>query len=150
MDDDKYIYVFVRQDIPLPQQLVHACHAAYHIASGQPKLQGMPSLVVIGVPHPRSLGKVVRKMAEHQIWHYLWTDPDTDYGPTALATYPLTVEQKTAMVDYRLWKYTPAGPGKPACGTNADPGTNALVAQVKSTQFLTERSLVDKPAEGSN
>lgn len=28
--DDHYVYVFVRQDVPLAAQIVNACHAALH------------------------------------------------------------------------------------------------------------------------
>ena len=106
--DDHFVYVFVRQDISLPEQLVHAAHAAYHMGNlFHDELVGMPSLVMIGTPHPKAFDKVVRRLAENEIAHYVWTDPDTDYGPTAIATVPLTSEQKQCLANYRLWSHSP-------------------------------------------
>lgn len=127
--DDHYIYVFVRQDISLAEQLVHAAHAAYHMGSEIPPLAGLPSLVMIGIPHVGSLAKVRTKLRDNGIAHYIWCDPDTEYGPTAIATRPLSAQEKSALTNYRLWKQQSPGTEKSACGVTADGGTNAAVAQ---------------------
>lgn len=112
MIDDHYIYVFVRQDISLPEQLVHAAHAAYHMGMLLAPVEGVPSLVVVGVPHVGALGKVLTKVRNSHIQHYIFADPDTNYGPSAIATEPLNKEQKAVMANYRLWKHHSGGLGE--------------------------------------
>lgn len=118
MIDDHYIYVFVRQDISLAEQLVHAAHAAYHMGMLLAPAEGIPSLVMVGVPHVAALGKVLTKVRTNEIQHYIFMDPDTSYGPTAIATEPLTAERKAVMNNYRLWKHHSGGLGESRLATS--------------------------------
>jgi hypothetical protein len=127
--DDHYIYVFVRQDLALADQLVHVAHAAFHLGLYR-QIEGIPSLVVIGVPHQKSMSKVLRKLSENALPHYDWEDPDFKMGITAIAVGPLNPEQKSILKEYRLWSYSP-GAGQPACLLTQDGGANAALAQEK-------------------
>jgi hypothetical protein len=103
MNDDKYVYVFVRQDIPAPQQVVHTAHAAWH--AGQWFLDnGIPNMIIIGVPHRDSLDDVQFKLVTNGVKHYCWRDPDSDEGMTAIATEPLDQERKQILKNYRLYR----------------------------------------------
>jgi hypothetical protein len=51
----------------------------------------------------RSLLRVERKLQAHAIPHYSWTEPDNDFGLTAITTAPMTAEQKAVLRDYRVY-----------------------------------------------
>jgi hypothetical protein len=100
------LYVFVRQDIPLAQQLVQSCHAVFQVSSKityPPEIE--PNMVLIGVPDEKALLKVQTKLNKHQIEHHTWSEPDFDFGFTAIATVPLTESEKLPLSTYRLWRY---------------------------------------------
>lgn len=126
--DSYYIYVFIRQDISLAEQMVHVGHVCYHKGHDTDVLNGIPSLVVIGVPHFAAIDRVIKKLTANEIPHQSFHDPDTDYGITAVATEPLSPQQKTVLVNYRLWNHSP-GAAKAVCGVTADGGAKAAVAQ---------------------
>lgn len=145
--DDRYIYVFVRQDVPIPQQLVNASHAAYHVAALCRLGEGVPSLVAIGVPHAKAMSKVLAKLRDSQLAHFAWTDPDfSDLGVTSVATSPLSDQQRAALRNYRLYSL---GAEKPACGLTADEGANAAVAQLREHSVSNGEVAGANPASGS-
>lgn len=119
--NDRYIYVFVRQDLSLADQMVHSNHAVFHMAALIRPEEGIPSLVVIGVPHENSMKKVIAKLKELQLAHYEWIDPDFNESVTAIATIPLTVNQKDFLRNYRLWRHSP-GAATAACLLAQDGG----------------------------
>lgn len=100
--------MFVRQDIPIEHQIVQSCHAALTMGS-QVIVDGIPNIVLIGVPSLKSLERVQAKLDSHGIEYRAWTEPDFNLGFTSIATEPLTKEQKTPLANYRLWKSTHAG-----------------------------------------
>lgn len=101
------MYVFVRQDIPVAHQIVQANHAVFHLAAIQhPNEDLVPNIIVVGLPGVAALRRVVAKLQANYIPHYLWTEPDNNFGFTAIATAPITGEQRAALKNYRLWKYT--------------------------------------------
>jgi hypothetical protein len=105
--DDRYIYVFVRQDIPLAEQIVSVGHAAFHLGQVIPE-NGIPNLIVVGVPHAKALDKARAKMLEANINFHFWEDPDTQHGVTAVASHPLTKNEKGVLANYRLWSNAPS------------------------------------------
>lgn len=102
---DTYVYVFVRQDLPLSQQLVQSNHAVFSLAT-LTRQESVPNIIAIGVPDKPALERVLAKLKANQIPHYAWHEPDYDYGFTSIATVPLTVEQKQVLENYRLWKHS--------------------------------------------
>ena len=93
----------------------------------------IPNIIVIGVPDCAVLERVRRKLERHQIHHYCWTEPDYDYGFTAIATEPLSPEARAPLSNYRLWKDNAGGPAQAACRVTPDSGSNSGVAQAQST-----------------
>lgn len=106
---EKYIYIFVRQDIPLAQQAVQSLHAMHKLVTvlGSDYDVNPPNVVYIGVPNRASLEKTLEKLKAHQIVHVRWDEPDWDMGFTSIATAPLSGERKSVLSNYRLWKFTP-------------------------------------------
>ncbi len=99
------MYIFVRQDIPIQQQLVQSSHAALTLGSFM-EISGIPNIVLIGVPDMAALLRVRDKLITHRIDYVLWEEPDFDFGVTAIATEPLSVERKEPLNQYRLWRYS--------------------------------------------
>jgi hypothetical protein len=101
---DGHIYVFVRQDLAIADQIVHSNHAIYHLASMGGVDCGVPSVIVVGMPHEKSMSKVLDKLRVNQLPHYAWKDPDfNDLGVTSIATGPLTNDQRKVLANYRLY-----------------------------------------------
>lgn len=109
MLNDKYIYVFVRQDLTIAQQLVHTNHAVYEMAKQhfQHVLEyPVPTLIVIGMPDEKAMSRVAQKLYDNGINCLIWEDSEhADLGLyLAIATVPLDLKQKELLKDYRLYK----------------------------------------------
>ena len=119
---EKYLYVFVRQDISVPEQSVQALHSIYHLAINTRPDPDIPNVVYIGVPDVFALQKVLRKLEDNQITHYCWHEPDNNLGFTAIATEAISGEKRKILSNYRLWK-DGRGSGQLDCSFNAGPPT---------------------------
>jgi len=64
----------------------------------------IPFLVLIGVPDKAALFRVINKLNDNAIGHEVFYEPDDNLGLTAVATYPLTQEQRRCLSNYRLWR----------------------------------------------
>ena len=98
--------MFVRQDIPLAQQIVQSNHATFELARRLPHPQNLeitPSCIVIGVPNKTVLYRVIEKLRLNAIPHHVFYEPDFDMGLSAVATVPLGQEQRRKLSNYRLW-----------------------------------------------
>ncbi len=67
-------------------------------------VDGIPNIVLIGVPNVEELRKAAEILAYNQIPHWEWTEPDFDYGFTAIATAPIEGRQRLCLAHYKLWK----------------------------------------------
>ena len=94
--------MFVRQDLPLSQQIVQSNHAILSLSQWF-RIDGIPNVIVIGLPDVAALNRAKSKLDKERIAYYAWHEPDFDYGFTALATVPLTPERKTVLKHYRLY-----------------------------------------------
>lgn len=107
--DNYYIYAFIRQDLTVPEQLIHSNHASAHMANLY-GIDEVPNLVVIGVPHQKSMNKAAHTLASYNIQHYAWTDPDQpQLGVTAITTVPLSPERKEILSNYRVYREADKG-----------------------------------------
>lgn len=62
-----------------------------------------PSIVLIGVPDKKAIQRVVQKLKDHRIDFSVFDEPDDDLGLTAVATVPLSAEQRSILQNYKLW-----------------------------------------------
>ena len=149
-DANRYVYVFIRTDIPTEHQLVQSGHALYHLASNFRPDPSVPNIIAIGVPHVAALERVKAKLELNKIPHYIWREPDHDFGFTAIATSPLDDKQKLALSNYRLLSHHSPGTSKDACLLNQDGGAKAGVAQKKEQRAFSPKVAGSTPASGSN
>lgn len=87
----------------LANQIVQSNHASLTLASWS-EIDGVPNLVVVGVPDERSLSKAKQKLVDAGIEYFAWIEPDGGLGFTSLITEPLDRERKQALKNYRLWR----------------------------------------------
>lgn len=121
--------MFVRQDIPLADQIVQSNHAVLTIASSSYDFSGIPNIILIGLPNKSALDRAQRKLADASIPHCAWIEPDNDMGFTSLATVPIGFEQKEVLVNYRLW--CPLFP----CSSEKEQSATHKVAERSVVQF---------------
>lgn len=99
------MYVFVRKDLPLTDQMVQASHAAleagivFGAGSKEPS-----SLIVLSVPDKDALLAAQAYCEEQGIETELFFEPDWDYGYTAFGTQPITQKQRPLLKRFPLWK----------------------------------------------
>ena len=107
-EDKLYIYVFVRTDIPLQQQLVQACHASS--MGGEAFGNGDSSMVLLGVKNVGQLLEISHMLDFNQIRHVTFFEPDWEMGYSALATKASCgadrrkIRQIISKLDIRMWK----------------------------------------------
>lgn len=101
-----YFYVFIRQDLPLAQQLVQSCHATHAMATQNHSCntEEIPSTIVIGVPNQKALLRVIKKLQKNNIKFAEFHEPDFDMGLSAIATVPLVWSERQCLKDYSIWR----------------------------------------------
>jgi hypothetical protein len=97
-----YMYIFVRQDLTLPQQIVQASHAAHEAGHDFGKADGSTHIVLIGIPSQAKLLATADHLDSHKIPYKMFFEPDYDTGYTAIATQPLFGDQRTPLRKFRL------------------------------------------------
>ncbi len=66
--------------------------------------EGVPNIVLIGVPDKAALRRAAQDCSDNQIPHYVWSEPDFNYGETAIATAAISGAKREAFARYRPWK----------------------------------------------
>lgn len=64
----------------------------------------MPHIVLIGVRDRKALLRVSEQCTENAIGHYVWNEPDWDYGITAITTSAVKGDKWLVFAEYGLWK----------------------------------------------
>lgn len=99
------MYVLVRKDLPLPQQVVQACHASIEAAKQFQFPNDPPNLVLCGVKGERQLHDASNRLLEHGIRYYGYHEPDLNDQLTAVATEPLRGDVRKKLRRYQLLKW---------------------------------------------
>lgn len=103
-----YTYVLVREDIPLEQQLVQACHVALEAGFAFEAPSRTSSLIVCTVPDQMMLEAARIRLARYDIRTQMFFEPDWNMGHSALATEPIFERKKRfAMKAYPLFRANP-------------------------------------------
>ena len=103
--DHPYTYIFIREDIPLAQQLVQASHAALEAGFTFDKPHKTSSIIMIGAKDKDDLYKIGERLDKHGIRHHMFFEPDFDMGHSAIATEPIhDLKTRRLMRKYSLYK----------------------------------------------
>lgn len=104
MSETPYVYILVRTDIPIAQQMVQASHAA--LEAGFAFSSEVPvrntHLVVCAVPDEAALLKASAQLDRHDLGHHLFFEPDDGMGHSALATRPVYGAERRLLRGYPL------------------------------------------------
>ena len=108
-----YIYVLVRKDISIEQQLVQVGHAAREAALAFPAQPNDPiaSVIVCEVPNREALLDASRRLTGYGVEHHVFFEPDFGMGESALATR--AVELKKERYLFRKYPLYQAGTTSP-------------------------------------
>ena len=99
----KYIYVFVRQDLSLPQQLVQVGHACQESGAAY----GCPEecrLVLIGVADEDALLLINSYLKMENIENVMFYEPDYDMGYTCVCTRPVEGDERKLFARFETYK----------------------------------------------
>lgn len=113
--DDKYICVFVRQNMFPDHQMVHSFHLGFLIGKAvdgycqkRHELTGHPNVLLYGVESDAKLQEASDILKAHSIEHVAWADPDSqkghdDYGVTGIVSEPITKTQRNKLPRFKQW-----------------------------------------------
>lgn len=104
MTDTSYTYVFIREDLSIPQLIVQSSHAAWEAGSRFNKPNGTPHMVLIGVKSQDHLRQTAEYLEQHGIEFEMFYEPDFGTGYTSIATKPLIGDARKALKKYKLFK----------------------------------------------
>ena len=100
--EPQYVYVFVRTDIPLPNQLAQMGHAC--IGAGREFGISDEYIVVLQVPNERALLHAVDRADAAGIKSFLFHEPDPPVvGYNAACTEPVKGRKRGCFRRFRLW-----------------------------------------------
>jgi len=95
----------IRKDLTLPQQICQGIHAAYESGLHLTKpTNEIHYTTVCQVPDEESLLKSQYDIERMGFKTILFREPDLDGQATALATEPISSEDKRKLSKYHLWK----------------------------------------------
>lgn len=107
MENNKnWVYVFIRTDLPIEQQIVQAAHSALEAGRDLGKPKSTSHLILIGVKSEHSLNKVATELTLLNIRYHKFYEPDYDRGYTSLTTEPLE-HRHPYFFKHSLYKYQP-------------------------------------------
>jgi hypothetical protein len=97
------VYVLVRRDLSHPQQVVQACHASIEAArTFLPEGAAHPFVIVCGIRDGPALVRCLERLCASGIAHRAFCEPDIGGQLTAIATAPLSPEQRLFFRKYQL------------------------------------------------
>lgn len=96
------MYVFIRRDLPRPQQVVQACHAIIEATKQFPPPEQHPNVIVLGIKDEKRLASIRDELNRHGIGHIPFHEPDMDNSLTSIATEPVDGLRRNYFRKYRL------------------------------------------------
>lgn len=95
--------MFIRQDLPIPQQIVQASHACIESAKAFP-FEEHPHLVVLSAKNQQALFKVAAKLDMFGIRYRMFIEPDRGDECTAIATEIVSGDTRNIFKNYQCVK----------------------------------------------
>lgn len=101
--DKQYIYLFVREDLSKPQQIVQVAHAVDEMKNIIGKTNKTSYMVLFGAKDEFNLSVISEYLSTKGIEHEMFYEPDI-VSHTAIATRPLLYTEREAMKRFKLLK----------------------------------------------
>ena len=103
--DKKYVYIFIRKDLPNSQKVVQSCHAALEVGRRFVSSHDVhPSMVLIGVKGKIQLENVAKKVKTQGFRLMEFFEPLFDGEMTSFATEPISDEERGFFKRFNLIK----------------------------------------------
>jgi len=99
----KYIYLFIRNDLTHPQQIIQASHATEMVAKTQDTNSPVCHMVLIGCRDVIELESIAADLDFDGIRHKMFYESDIGQH-TAIATLPLKGDERRKLKHYKLKK----------------------------------------------
>lgn len=99
-----YVYVFIRKDLSLAQQLVQSNHSSVEAGFRFKQPIETARLVMLEVPDVAGLQEAAAHLDSLGIEHHLFFEPDFDIGHSAITTRPVYGEERLPLRKYPLYK----------------------------------------------
>lgn len=99
----KYIYLFIRNDLTHPQQIIQAAHATEMVAKKLDHDSDVCHMVLIGCHDVLELESIAADLDFDGIKHKMFYEPDIGQH-TAIATLPVNGSQRKLLKHYKLKK----------------------------------------------
>lgn len=103
MEQSQYLYILVRQDLPLEQIIVQSSHLAWEISS-KTSLNFHPCFVVIGVKNENELLYELTTLTHEKIPIEIFREPLFDNTITAIGFLSRNINDRKFMKKYRILK----------------------------------------------
>lgn len=99
--DTPYIYLFVRRDLSIPQQIIQTAHAVDSIRGHG--VDEISHMVLIGAKDQAELHSFADHLSNSDIHHEMFFEPDVD-AYTAIATRPLRGKERDSLKHFQLMR----------------------------------------------
>jgi len=99
MKEREYMYVFVRQDLSIPQQIVQASHVCAYVGSS---FHPDTSIVLLECPNINYLKYIADYMSENSIKFRMFYETDISEH-TAIASEPISGEDRKIFRKFNLY-----------------------------------------------
>ena len=97
-----YMYVAIRRDLSVPQQVVQSCHAAIEACERyHSSVMEHPSVIVLGIKTEKKLENFMEWARINNFRFKEFREPDRDNELTSVAVFPVTEEQQSL---FRKWQ----------------------------------------------
>ena len=100
----KFLYVLVRTDIPIENQIVQVAHACYDAGQRFKTGEYSHTLILLAVPDEESLLKACTEIRSKNIDLEIFFEPDYPFGHTAACTGPVESLQRCHFRQFFLWR----------------------------------------------
>lgn len=101
MNDTPYMYLFIREDLSHPQQIVQTAHAVDELNKKIDSDSQVNHMILFGVKDEHKLLKVSAMLNDLNIEHEMFYEPDIE-AYTSIATRPLIGNERSIMSGFKL------------------------------------------------
>lgn len=95
--------MFIRRDIPLPDQIVQTGHACLE-AGRAFEWNDHTHMVLLSLKDEDHLGETLDRLESHQVRYRAFYEPDNGLGYTSICTEPINGEGRFLFKKYDLWR----------------------------------------------
>lgn len=97
-----YLYMFIREDLPIPQQIIQTAHAVDELNKEYPHTT-RNYMVLLSAKDEIDLFRISQELKEKEIFHHMFHETDIN-AYTAIATRPLIGDERSPMKKYKFKK----------------------------------------------